>query len=73
MRSLAGSPPHTLLERPVFDAQAHLIGRVGAVGTRHGEVRRIGIESFGPSPSPLRFVAGDRFRIEQDRVVVLAP
>lgn len=70
MTTLPGGPPHTLLEQPVFDAECRLIGRVGAVGTRHGELRRIGVETFGPDPAPLHFVPRERFKVEGDRVVL---
>lgn len=72
MRTLAAAPPHALLERAVFDGHGQALGRVAAVGMRHGELRRIGIENAGPEPGPLRFVARDRFTVERDRVV-LAP
>lgn len=72
MRAAVGGPPSTLLERPVFDAEGHLLGRVAAVGTRHGEVRRIGVELSVFKPAPLHFVACERFTVEGDRIV-LAP
>lgn len=71
MRTLDGRSPQALLERPVFDAQGRPIGRVAAVGTRHGELRRIGIEGMGPEPGPLIFFARGRFTIEPDRIVIL--
>jgi len=72
MRTLDGSAPHALLERAVFSAQGDLLGRVAAVGTRHGELLRIGIEHPGPEPAPLRFVPCARFTVERDRVVLTA-
>jgi hypothetical protein len=72
MQTLEGRAPQALLERPVFNAEGHLMGRVAAVGTRHGELRRIGIETPGPEPTHLHFVACRQFTIERDRVV-LAP
>lgn len=68
MASLIGAPLHALLDQPVFDADGRLLGRVGAVGTRHGELRRIGID--GKVPGPLRFVRSDLFTIERDRIVL---
>jgi hypothetical protein len=65
---LAGDAPCTLLEQPVFDAAGHALGRVGAVATRHGELRRIGIEES--DRGRLRFVASGRFTVEGDRVVL---
>jgi hypothetical protein len=70
MRTLVGSPAYALLDQPVFDAQGCLLGRVGAVGTRHGELRRIGIESPGLETAPLRFVGRERFTVEPDRVIL---
>lgn len=70
MRTLAGAAPHALLEHAVFDDHGHAVGRVAAVGTRHGELRRIGIENAGHEPGPLRFVARERFTVERDRVVL---
>ncbi len=70
MRTLDGAAPCELLEHPVFDVQGHGLGRVAAVGTRHGELHRIGIEAPGPVPGPLRFVARERFTVERDRVVL---
>jgi hypothetical protein len=70
MRPLVGGPPYTLLGQLVFDTQGQPLGRVGAVGTRHGELRRIGIESLGPAPAPLRFVPSERLTVEPDGVIV---
>jgi hypothetical protein len=70
MRTLDGDAPHALLELPVFSADGQPLGRVAAVGTRHGELRRIGIEAPGTQPAPLRFVGRERFTIERDRVVL---
>lgn len=70
MRSSVSGPPCTLLEQTVFDVQGHFVGRVAAVGTRHGELHRIGIESPGPQPASLRFVARERFTFDGDRVVL---
>lgn len=72
MRTLVVGPPCSLLERPVFDAHGHLLGRIAAIGTRHGEIRRIGIEMSAVEPAPLHFVSCDRFTVERDRIV-LAP
>lgn len=69
MRPLAGMPC-ALLEQPVFDAHGHLLGRVAAVGTRHGELHRIGIERSSRERGQLRFVARERLTVEPDRVVV---
>jgi hypothetical protein len=68
MSSLIGGPPCALLERPVYDADRRVVGRVGAVGTRHGELHRIGIE--GTQPGHLKFVASGRFTVERDRIVL---
>lgn len=70
MRTLVGALPHTLLEQPVFDAGGHLMGRVVAVGTRRGELRRIGIEARAPEAAPVHFVARERFTVEGDRIVL---
>jgi hypothetical protein len=59
-----------LLTQPVFDSQGRLVGRVGAVATRHGELRRIGIEDSGPGQPILHFVPCGRFTVEQDRIVL---
>lgn len=72
MRTLVGAPPCALLERPVFDAQGHLVGRVTAIGTRHGELRRVGIEASSLEMAPLRFVAREAFTVERDRIVLAA-
>ena len=58
--------PESLLEQPVVDASGETLGRVGAVGHRHGTIRRLGIEHH----HQLRFVAFDQVRVEPDRVVV---
>jgi hypothetical protein len=68
MRSLVGGSPCALLEQPVFDTEGQALGRVGAVATRHGELRRIGIEAS--DRGRLRFVASGRFTLEGDRVVL---
>lgn len=68
MASLIGASPNALLDRPVFDAEGRLVGRVGAVGTRHGELRGIGIDVT--EPAPLRFVRSDRLTIQRDRIVL---
>lgn len=68
MASLIGAPPHALLEQSVYDAQGRLLGRVAAVGSRHGELRRIGIE--GPETGRLHFVRSERLTIEPDRIVI---
>ena len=58
--------PSALLEQPVFDRRGGLLGRVGAIGTRHGTILHVGIEHG----AELQFVAFDRLRVEQDRVVL---
>jgi hypothetical protein len=68
MASLIGAPPHALLEQPVYDADGRLLGRVGAVGSRHGVLQRIGVE--GPEIGGLRFVRTERLTIERDRIVI---
>ncbi len=68
MTSLVGAAPCTLLEQPVFDTEGRPLGHVGAVGTRHGELRRIGIENS--DRGRLRFVASGRFTVKGDRVVL---
>jgi hypothetical protein len=68
MRSQVGDPPCALLEQPVFDTEGQALGRVGAVATRHGELRRIGIE--GSDRGRLRFVASGRFTLEGERLVL---
>lgn len=70
MRSLVGDPPRALLEQQVFDTEGHPLGRVVAIGTRHGTLYRIGIEAPGPVAAPLRFVARERFTVERDRVIL---
>ncbi|MBO0707001.1 MAG: hypothetical protein J2P43_04240 [Candidatus Dormibacteraeota bacterium] len=70
MSPLVGGPPSRLLEQQVFDAEGHPLGRVAAVGTRHGRLHRIGIEGPGPAPSPLCFVPRERLTVERDRIVV---
>lgn len=72
MRSLVGAPPCALLEQPVFDARDNLLGRVAAIGTRHGELLRIGIEASALEPVRLRFVGRDSFTVERDRIVLAA-
>jgi len=68
MASLIGTPLHTLLDRPVFDAGGTPVGRVGAVGSRHGELRRIGIQNG--EQGRLHFVGADDLTIERDRIVL---
>lgn len=68
MASLIGAPPHALLDQPVFDGGGRPLGHVGAAGSRHGELRRIGIE--GAEPGLLHFVPSERFTIERDRIVL---
>jgi hypothetical protein len=68
MASLIGAPLHTLLDRLVVDAEGRPVGRVGAVASRHGELRRIGIEDG--EPGRLRFVRPDDFTLERDRIVL---
>lgn len=70
MRTLDGGAPRELLEHPVFDVRGNAVGRVVAIGTRHGELHRIGIERAGPEPGPLRFVPRERFTVERDRVIL---
>ena len=70
MKTQDGGAPCELLEHLVFDRQGHVLGRVVAIGTRHGELQRIGIERPGPELGPLHFVARERFTVERDRVVL---
>ncbi len=71
MRTLVGAPLRALLDQPVFDSEGQLLGYVRAVGSRHGHLRRIGIESPGSEPGPLRFVTRERFAVEPDRIVLI--
>jgi hypothetical protein len=65
MASLIGIGLHTILDRPVVEADGRPVGRVGAVGSPHGELLRIGIDagggavciSSGPSSSQLSVIA----------------
>lgn len=70
MRTLVGAPLRALLDQPVFDSEGRRLGHVEAIGTRHGELRSIGIESTGGGPATLHFVACQRFKVEPDRVIV---
>lgn len=70
MTSPIGASAGALLTQPVFDAQGRLLGRVGAVATRHGELRRIGVEDSGPGQTILHFVPRERFTVERDRIVL---
>ncbi|MGH7912052.1 MAG: hypothetical protein ACREOV_10040 [Candidatus Dormibacteraceae bacterium] len=67
MQPPSQAPPSALLERPVFDAGGALVGRIGAIGTRHGNLLHVGIEQ---GTSSLRFVPLDRLTVERDRVVL---
>lgn len=68
MASLIGAPPRVLLEQPVFDAEGRRLGRVGAVGIRHGQLHQIAIEAA--ATGGLCFVGPGRFTVERDRVVL---
>lgn len=70
MTGLSSGTPHALLEQPVFDVRGQVVGRIAAVGTRHWELHRIGIERPGPELGPLGFVGCERFMVEGDRVVL---
>lgn len=70
MSTPVGSLPQARLDEPVFDAEGQLLGYVAAIGTRHGELCRIGIEDSSVAPTSLRFVRRDRFTVEADRIVL---
>ena len=70
MTSPIGASAGVLLTQPLFDAQGRLPGRVGAVATRHGELRRVGVGDSGPAPTILHLVPRERFKVERDRIVL---
>jgi hypothetical protein len=70
MKTSVGGALGALLDQPVFDSEGRLLGHVAAIGTRHGELRSVGIEGACAGRAPLQFVDCQRFKIERDRIIL---